>query len=462
VKKSAPATDSLPDSEPFVPGEGRWRVLRPDGSECVLVLRHRGSFFGRLRGLIGRPAPAPGHGLWLVPCNAVHSFGMRAPIDLLFVDRQGRVLSVQAHFMQWRAAACRAARSTIEMQAGEAARLRIAAGSRLIGPLPPPSFDFSNRWACTPSSSARPHLEQEPFMAVDKTPKASRKISSRSSARAAALAAVAAASLVTSPAQADANANMNLGYEFLDQASDEPREPLPEKAVSHGASDESAISESAISESAISEGAVPETSVSARGSGTSAPASGPAAGADPRLADAEQLYRDGRYAEALPLFRAIVASDPAHAHAWLRIGNLMHRKRDWFDALTAYRRAARPGADAVIREKAVYNVALLNLELARQALKRLERLRSDQTASAAGARGPESSGIGEKAVRSLSEEIGATYNSLAALGREAGPVAAVSTARAPAPAPRPGPRAAKPPALEKPVQVEIRQGGVSP
>lgn len=45
--------------------------------------------FGRLRGLLGcgRDAPA----VLLVPCHAIHTFGMRVPIDVAFVDRQGRI-----------------------------------------------------------------------------------------------------------------------------------------------------------------------------------------------------------------------------------------------------------------------------------------------------------------------------------------------------------------------------------
>src|SRR5690606_12103431 len=117
-----------------------------------------------------------------------------------------------------------------------------------------------------------------------------------------------------------------------------------------------------------------------------APPSSPIAGSDSRhsqgapngrLAEAETLYRAGRFDSALPAFRSIVDTDPSHAHAWLRIGNILHRKRDWFDALSAYRKAARPQADPAIREKAVYNVALLNLELARQAMKRLDRIRNE-------------------------------------------------------------------------------------
>jgi uncharacterized membrane protein (UPF0127 family) len=48
----------------------------------------------RLRGLLGAPPPQPGEGLLLTPCRAVHMVGMRAPLDVAFVDGDGHVVAV--------------------------------------------------------------------------------------------------------------------------------------------------------------------------------------------------------------------------------------------------------------------------------------------------------------------------------------------------------------------------------
>jgi uncharacterized protein len=45
----------------------------------------------RLRGLLGRPEPEPGEGLLIHPCRAVHMYGMRYGIDVIFLDQEGRV-----------------------------------------------------------------------------------------------------------------------------------------------------------------------------------------------------------------------------------------------------------------------------------------------------------------------------------------------------------------------------------
>ena len=46
----------------------------------------------RVKGLLGKKALAKGCGLVLKPCNSIHTFFMLFSIDVLFVDRVGRVV----------------------------------------------------------------------------------------------------------------------------------------------------------------------------------------------------------------------------------------------------------------------------------------------------------------------------------------------------------------------------------
>lgn len=89
------------------------------------------SFPSRLVGLLGRRALAPEQALLLVPCNNVHTFFMRFAIDVVFVDREGMVLSVVSGLAPWRVAAARRAHACLELAAGAAARLELAAGRRI-------------------------------------------------------------------------------------------------------------------------------------------------------------------------------------------------------------------------------------------------------------------------------------------------------------------------------------------
>ncbi|MGE5553701.1 MAG: DUF192 domain-containing protein [Betaproteobacteria bacterium] len=52
------------------------------------------SFLARARGLLGRKGLEPGEGLILYPCNSVHMFFMRFAIDVVFLDKVGRVVGL--------------------------------------------------------------------------------------------------------------------------------------------------------------------------------------------------------------------------------------------------------------------------------------------------------------------------------------------------------------------------------
>ena len=49
----------------------------------------------RNKGLLGRTGLEPGTGLWLVPCEWVHMFGMKFPIDIVVLDKKDVVVGVQ-------------------------------------------------------------------------------------------------------------------------------------------------------------------------------------------------------------------------------------------------------------------------------------------------------------------------------------------------------------------------------
>lgn len=48
--------------------------------------------FARMKGLLGRKELSKGEALILDPCNSIHMLFMRFPIDVLFVDKNSRVV----------------------------------------------------------------------------------------------------------------------------------------------------------------------------------------------------------------------------------------------------------------------------------------------------------------------------------------------------------------------------------
>ncbi len=87
-----------------------------------------GSGQARRKGLLGRAGLEPGGGLWIVPCESVHTFFMRFPIDLVYLDRKNRVRKVRHAVGPWRLSACLRAHSVLELPAGTAQRSGTAPG----------------------------------------------------------------------------------------------------------------------------------------------------------------------------------------------------------------------------------------------------------------------------------------------------------------------------------------------
>ncbi len=80
----------------------------------------------RRRGLLGRDG-AEG-ALVLTPCRAVHTLGMRFPIDVAFVDGEGRVLRTLTMSRRRIGLPVRRAAYVIEAQAGAFSRWGLAVG----------------------------------------------------------------------------------------------------------------------------------------------------------------------------------------------------------------------------------------------------------------------------------------------------------------------------------------------
>jgi uncharacterized protein len=72
----------------------------------------------RSKGLLGRKGLAPGEALWIVPCEAVHTFGMQFSLDLVYLDRKHRIKKIKKNVPPWRISACLTAHSVVELPAG--------------------------------------------------------------------------------------------------------------------------------------------------------------------------------------------------------------------------------------------------------------------------------------------------------------------------------------------------------
>jgi len=85
----------------------------------------------RKTGLLKHHRLEPGEGLWLTPCEGVHTVGMKFPIDVLFLDKRRKVVKIRAGMARWRMSACFRAYSVLELPSGTAAATKTAAGDQL-------------------------------------------------------------------------------------------------------------------------------------------------------------------------------------------------------------------------------------------------------------------------------------------------------------------------------------------
>ncbi len=93
---------------------------------------HARTFFARFRGLqLKKDLPA-GSGLLITPCNSIHMFFMRFPIDAVFIDKDGLVLHIEEGIRPWRVSkVVKKSRSVLELPSGTAAATGTKPGDRL-------------------------------------------------------------------------------------------------------------------------------------------------------------------------------------------------------------------------------------------------------------------------------------------------------------------------------------------
>ena len=102
----------------------RGTVLAADGVPCS-------GFWLRLRGLMFRRRFTPFDGLWLDPTNAIHMFWVFFPIDLVWLDRELRVVKITVAIRPWRIEFVRGAASVMELPVGAIQRSATAAGDQI-------------------------------------------------------------------------------------------------------------------------------------------------------------------------------------------------------------------------------------------------------------------------------------------------------------------------------------------
>jgi uncharacterized protein len=112
-------------------GVARLRNVTLDRVVAERVERAR-SVWKRMVGLLSYGSVAPDLGLWFDRCSSIHTLGMRATIDVIFLDANSRVIDIRAgirpnQLLVWNFRA----KSLIELGSAPLERLDLRIGDQL-------------------------------------------------------------------------------------------------------------------------------------------------------------------------------------------------------------------------------------------------------------------------------------------------------------------------------------------
>jgi len=89
------------------------------------------SFYHKAKGLLGEELLNNNTGMLLKQCSSIHMIGMKIPLDVLFLAKDGTVLKCVNNLQPWKIAACLKASTTLELASGSIKKLGLVTGMKL-------------------------------------------------------------------------------------------------------------------------------------------------------------------------------------------------------------------------------------------------------------------------------------------------------------------------------------------
>lgn len=113
--------------------DGQWGLrIERTGGWLVRALEIASDSDSRKKGLLGRDALPPQIGFVIAPSQGVHTFGMRFPIDIVGVTRDGRVVKARGAVRPSRLVFALRAFAILELASGVAGAAGLAVNDVLI------------------------------------------------------------------------------------------------------------------------------------------------------------------------------------------------------------------------------------------------------------------------------------------------------------------------------------------
>ena len=94
----------------------------------TLTVKKTENTLERTKGLLGSQPLSSDEGLWITPCNSVHTFGMPYALDIIYLNKRFQIRKIISNLKPRRLSINWFAKSVVELKAGVAARLDLKPG----------------------------------------------------------------------------------------------------------------------------------------------------------------------------------------------------------------------------------------------------------------------------------------------------------------------------------------------
>jgi len=101
------------------------------GAELADRAVHANTSKLRKTGLLKHESLPEGEGLWITPCEGVHTFFMKFAIDVLYLNKKREVVKLRPNMGKSRLSLCLSAHSVLELPAGMIAKTGTSVGDQL-------------------------------------------------------------------------------------------------------------------------------------------------------------------------------------------------------------------------------------------------------------------------------------------------------------------------------------------
>ncbi|WP_085504919.1 DUF192 domain-containing protein [Thalassobacillus devorans] len=109
-------------------------VINLDTNQIIVEeVTRADKFWTRFKGLMGRKSIPDDFALHIVPCPSIHTFFMKFPIDVLYLDQNNQVIGIEENLQPGKLGKrFSGGHSVIELPAGKVAQTEVAVGQTVV------------------------------------------------------------------------------------------------------------------------------------------------------------------------------------------------------------------------------------------------------------------------------------------------------------------------------------------